>query len=119
MDGLLSDTTVTSWVGKIQGMPNISTIRTPSAQLPAIIVETTYNADGNFADDSAFSSVIRYQITLFSRDGLFGQVPNHADQIMKDIGFSRDNYFPLVDRDTKIYQRIMIYSDEVENEYSN
>lgn len=113
MQRLLTESSITHWVSKLNGIaPNISANTTPSGQLPAIVVYEMDNRDGEFADDRPFSSIIRYQLTLFSEDGAFAKVPNTVDEIMRSLGFTRDNVFTRFDKDTKIYQKILLFSAE-------
>lgn len=109
MQGLLKSPIVLNWVAKINNMPNISANTTPSGQLPAVVVYETLNRDRDFADDEVFSFDVRYQITLFSENGSFSSVPNTIDTIMRSLDFTRDNLYTLYDKDTKIYQKIMLY----------
>lgn len=109
MQGLLKSPIVLNWVAKINNMPNVSANTTPSGQLPAVVVYETLNRDRDFADDEVFSFDVRYQITLFSENGSFSSVPNTIDTIMRSLDFTRDNLYTLYDKDTKIYQKIMLY----------
>lgn len=111
MNGFLSDSTITGWVGKIGGVvPNISANNTPSGILPAVVLYEMRNKDGEFADDAPFNSEIGYQITLFSTDGSHGQVQNNVDDIMRSLDFSRSNALSNFDEDTKTHQRVMLYN---------
>lgn len=110
---LLSNKVITDWTFKLNGkVPNISANKTPSGQLPAIVLYESLNRDGEFADDRPYTSRLKYQISLFSENGGFSTVPDEIDDLMRTLGFTRDNLFTQFDKDTKIYQKIMLYSAE-------
>lgn len=112
MTALLNAQTVTDWVGKLQHVPNISYGRTPSAVMPAITVYTVFNRDSEYADDEAYASELRYQITLFSNAAISNTILNAIDNLLKGLGFTRHNLYPLFDNDTKTYQTVMLFDDE-------
>lgn len=113
MNGFLTEPAVTSWVGKLSnGLPNISANKTPSGVLPAVVLYEMKNRDGEFADDSPFTSEISYQITLFSQDGSHGKVQNQIDNVMRSLDFTRTDARSAYDEDTKTHQRVMIYDTE-------
>lgn len=113
MNGFMTTPAVTNWVGKIGGVvPNISANKTPSGVLPAVVLYEMKNKDGEFADDSPFSSEISYQITLFSTEGTHGRVQSSIDDVMRSLDFSRANAYSLFNEETKTHQRIMIYETE-------
>lgn len=112
ISGLSASTTITDWVGKIHNMPNISSGRTPNAIMPAITINTVFNRDGEYADDEAYSSELRYQVTVFSQGATPNRIASAIDDLMKGLGFTRHNLYPLFDQETKINQTVMLFDDE-------
>lgn len=113
MNGFLTEPAITGWVGKLSnGLPNISANKTPSGVLPAVVLYEMKNRDGEFADDSPYTSDIGYQITLFSDDGSHGRVQDQIDDVMRSLDFTRSNARSGYDEDTKTHQRVMIYDTE-------
>lgn len=113
INSFLNNNTIAGWVAKIGGsVPNISSGMTPSSVFPAIVVYTVFNTDGDFADDEAYSSKLRYQITLFSESAIPKTIVNEVDDLIKSIGFTRNNCYPLYDDSTKKYQTVMLYDME-------
>lgn len=114
ISALTSNRTLTDWVGKLHGIPNISFGTSPSATFPSIIVYTVYNRDGEFADDDPMSSVIRYQVTLFSDKPLSTRIASEVDKEMRKLGFTRNNFFDLYHDSTRTYQGVMLFDQELE-----
>lgn len=106
---------VIKWVSKVNGVPNISANKIPSATYPAIAIYEIENEPDKYADDEEETSLLTFQITLFSKDGSHGEVQNFIDSKMKYLGFTRVTKAPMVfDNVNNISQRVLLYSQEIE-----
>lgn len=106
---------VVNWVAKVNGVPNISANKVPSASYPAIAVYEIENDPEKYADDEEETSILTFQISLFSKDGSHAKVQNHIDKAIKNRGFIRVAKIPLIfDNVNNISQRVLMYSQEIE-----
>lgn len=107
---------VVNWVAKVNGVPNISANKLPSATYPAISIFEYENEPEMYADDDEETSMISFQVTLFSKDGSHNKVQNLIHKKMKELGFLRVAKVPLLfDSETNVSQRVLLYSQEVEH----
>ncbi|MBP1044846.1 hypothetical protein I6N96_01035 [Enterococcus sp. BWM-S5] len=117
VNGVLSIPEVVEWVARVQGVPNISANKLPALAYPAIAIYELENIPGMFADDQEETSVVTFQISLFSKDGSHGNIQNFIDGKMKHLGFLRVVSSPLIfDKTENTIQRALIYSQEIEQE---
>jgi|GEM_PF-6320600 len=103
---------ITDWVAKVGAVPNISVNKVPSATYPAIAVYEIQSNDGDYADDEVESSILTYQISLFSHDGSHVKIMNEVDRLMrKQLGFTQRIYGPnLFETDTSIIHKPLRYT---------
>ena len=107
---------VVSWVAKVGAVPNISANKLPGAFYPAIAIYELENDPEMYADDEEQTSLLTFQISLFSKDGSHGTVQNLIDEKMKELGFIRGTKIPLLfDTDNNISNRVLLYSQEIEH----
>lgn len=95
-------------------IPNISVDTTPTGMLPALIVTLIGGQDNAFSDNEVMRTDIRYQITVLSEDGSDIKVASEVDNEMRKIGFFLYNNYPLYNKETKLYQRVMLYRGQFE-----
>ena len=112
MQALISDIEIVKWVSKVNGVPNISANKTPSAVFPAIVVYEILNGDSKFADDKVVRSKLSYQISLYSLNGSHTKVQQNVDKFMREMGFTLNFAGTAQDTDTKIFQRDLKYKGE-------
>lgn len=116
VDTLISIPEVIKWVAKVDGIPNISANKLPSASYPAITIYERENDPEKYADDEEITSILSFQISLFSKDGSHGKIQNLIDSKIKEMGFTRMPTPPFLFEDkTNIGQKVLLYSQEIEH----
>ena len=113
---IISIKSVTDWVCKVNGVPNISANKLPAAKYPAVAIYEIRNDPAGFADDEEQESLLSFQISMFSTDGSHTKVQNVIDEKMKELGFVRGIEVPLLfDTDNNNTQRVLLYSQIIEH----
>lgn len=104
------NTTISNWVSKDEwDIPNISVETSPSGSLPAIMINMIGGRDDQYGDDEVILTDLRYQITVVSSDGTDLNVVNEVDSEMREIGFFLYNNYPLFNKETGVFQRVLLY----------
>lgn len=104
------------WVAKVEGYPQIYANRTPAGVFPSCVIYERFNRDGMFSDDEVRTGRVSYQVSLFSENGTHALVQNDVDKVMRSFGFTLANAFTNEDKNTRIFQRDLIYEGEFKHE---
>lgn len=107
-----------NWVAKYEGYPQIYANRTPAGVFPSCVVYERFNRDGMFADDEVRTGRVSYQVSLYSKNGTHALVQNDVDEVMRSFGFTLANAFTNEDKNTRIFQRDLLYEGEFKHDKS-
>lgn len=102
---LLNDPTLLGLLGG----KRVHTIRAPDATVyPRITFFEMINNDVNYADDTAYSSRLVYQVDVWSKENP-DPIAVEVDRILKNIGLFRNGGADLYEDDLKVYHRALRY----------
>lgn len=84
-------------------------------EFPRVTFFELDNRDYSFADDTALSSEIKFQISVWSK-GSTSAIAMEVDKTMKELGFQRYFATDLYEDDTKVFHKPMRYRTQKEAE---
>ncbi|EOO28617.1 hypothetical protein IIU_05735 [Bacillus cereus VD133] len=80
---------------------------------PYITFSEVNNQDGDFVDDEVYTSVLLYQIDIWSKKPIAMQCKKEVDKVMKSLGFTRFSTADLYEPDTGIHHYGMRYRTKI------
>lgn len=104
------------WVAKVDGFPQIYANRTPAGKFPSCVIYERRNRDSFFADDEVRSARVSFQVSLYSERGTHTLVQKDVDRVMRSFGFTLESATTAEDKNTRIFQRDLIYEGEFKHE---
>lgn len=90
--------------GNVKVYPEVA----PDITCPYVTFFEIVNFDNNYADNTALSSEIHFQVDVWTQ-GDTGPIALEVNRTMEELGFTRSGSKDLYEKDTKKYHKILRY----------